>query len=229
MRRLVPGEPADVAVGVAAAYADVPGGRPRPAGRPWVTVLMVSSADGAIQVDGVSGGLGNDGDRAVYRAVRRLGDAVLVGAATARAERYKPLAAPRRLFVVTGSGDVGSPELLAAPTTTVVMPSAAEAPALPEGGATVLRAGEGRVDVAAALAAMDGVDHVVCEGGPTLNGQVLAAGCADEVCLTLAPRFVAGGSGRLAHGPGAPAEPWALAHVLADDEGFLFLRYLRRR
>lgn len=227
MRRLAPSVADDI--DVEAAYGEVPGGRPRAAGRPWVTVLMVSSADGAIQVDGRSGGLGNDGDRAVYRAVRRTGDAVLVGAATARAERYKPLAAPRRLFVVTGSGDVGSPELVAAPTTTLVMPSSVEPPALPAGGATVLHAGVARVDVAAALASMDGVDHVVCEGGPTLNGQVLAAGCADEVCLTLAPRFVAGGSGRLAHGEPAAADGWELAHVLADDEGFLFLRYLRRR
>ncbi len=225
MRRLLPGTP--VPTTVEEAYADVPGGRPRPVDRPWVTVLMISTADGAIALDGRSGGLGNDGDRAVYRTVRRLGDAVLVGAATARAEVYKPLVAPRRLFVVTGSGAIGSDELLAAPTTTIVMPAETPPPTLPPGGASVLRAGAERVDIAVALRSMAGVDHVVCEGGPSLNGQVLAAGCADEICLTLAPRFVAGDSGRLAHGASAPDAAWSLAHVLADDEGFLFLRYLR--
>lgn len=226
MRRLLPAA-APVGVSAEQAYGEVPGGRPRPADRPWVTVLMIATADGAVALDGRSGGLGNDGDRAVYRTVRRLADAVLVGAATVRAEVYRPLVAPRRLFVVSGSGDIGSAELLAAPTTTVVMPRSAAAPAVPAGGASILRAGDDRVDVAAALRSMDGVDHVVCEGGPSLNGQLLAAGCADEVCLSLAPRFLAGDSGRLATGPRAPAGPWVLAHVLADDEGFLFLRYLR--
>jgi riboflavin biosynthesis pyrimidine reductase len=226
VRRLLPaGDPIEVTV--AEAYTDVPGGRPRPVDRPWVTVLMISTADGAIAIDGRSGGLGNDGDRAVYRTVRGLGDAVLVGAATVRAEIYRPLAEPRRLFVVSGSGDIGSDELLAAATTTIVMPSAAAAPSVPPGGAGVLRAGHDRVDVADALRSMAGVGHVVCEGGPSLIGQVLAAGCADEICLSFAPRFVAGDSGRLATGPTAPSEAWTLAHVLADDEGFLFLRYLR--
>ena len=222
MRRLTP-DPADP-VDVAAVYSAPPGGRPRPADRPWVTMLMISSADGGIEVDGRSGGLGGQGDRAVYRAVRPTGDAILVGAATARAEHYKPLPPPLRLLVVTGSGDAGSPELLAAPTTTLVMPSGAAAPA----GASVLRAGTDRVDLAVALRSLDGVEHVVCEGGPSLNGQLLAAGLVDEVCMSLAPRFLAGRGSRMARGDeSADAAPWSLAHVLADDEGFLFLRYVR--
>lgn len=228
MRRLLP-SPATEALDVAAAYAAVDGGRPRPAGRPWVTLLMISSVDGGTAVDGRSGALGNAGDKAVYRAVRSVADAVLVGAATARAEVYHPLAAPRRLLVVTSSGRTGSTELEAAPTTTLVMPSSSPEPAVPEGGASVLRAGTDRVDLRAALAALGGVEHVVCEGGPSLNGQLLAEGLVDEVCLSLAPLFVAGDSARLAHGPSTPAGggPWRLAHVLGDDDGYLFLRYLR--
>ena len=233
MRRLSPSPAAgadDVAsdVDVDAAYRDVPGGRPRPAGRPWVTLLMISSADGATVVDGRSGALGADGDRAVFRAVRATADAVLVGASTTRAERYRPLAAPRRLLVVTGSGDIGPAELSASPTTTLVMPGDAAAPGLPAGGATVLRAGGRTVDLAAALGQLAGVDHVVCEGGPSLNGQLLAAGLVDEVCLSVAPVFAAGPSPRLAHGDAsAGSAPWTLAHVLADEQGYLFLRYVR--
>ena len=235
MRRLVP--PAadgavdverDGPVDVGAAYGPGAGGRPRPAGRPWVTLLMISSADGATAVAGRSGGLANEGDRAVFRAVRATADAVLVGASTTRAEGYRPLAPPRRLLVVTGSGDIGPAELSAASTTTLVMPAAAAAPALPAGGASVLRAGTDMVDLADALGQLHAVAHVVCEGGPSLNGQLLAAGLVDEVCLTLAPVFAAGSSPRLAHGD-RPADgaPWRLAHVLADDQGYLFLRYVR--
>ena len=222
MRRLAPAPVLDN-VDVVSAYQDVV--RPRPTDRPWVSMLMITSADGAVVVDGRSGALGGPGDRAVYRAVRGMGDGVLVAGGTTRAERYLPLPAPRRLLVVTGSGDIGSPELLTASTTTLVMPASSTAPQ----GARVLRAGTDRVDLAAALAALPDLDHVVCEGGPSLNGQLLAAGLVDEVCLSLAPRFVAGGSGRMAHGAGvADLHAWTLAHVLADADGFLFLRYTRR-
>jgi 5-amino-6-(5-phosphoribosylamino)uracil reductase len=228
VRRLWPAPP-DVDVDVGAVYGSAH--RPRPAHRPWVTVLMIASADGAVAIDGRSGGLGGEGDRAVYRAVRATADAVLVGAATVRAEVYRPMEAPRRLLVVTAGGDLGasSAALLAAPTTTLVMPEGAETPSgLPAGGATVLRAGAGRVDPVGALRSLVDVAHVVCEGGPSLNGQLLAAGAVDEVCLSLAPRFVAGEAARLAHGPvGASDVPWVLAHVLVDGDGFLFLRYVR--
>ena len=207
--------------------------RPRPEDRPWVTMLMIGSADGAAVVDGRSGALGGPGDQAVYRAVRSLGDGVLAGAATARTERYQPLPAPRRLYIVTSTGDLGaSIDLLASPTTTLVMPTDAPAPAAPAatvGEVDIVRAGVGHVDLRGALAQLDGVRHLVCEGGPTINGQLFAAGLVDEVCLSLAPRFVAGESSRIAHGPTAAAlDEWHLADVLADGN-FLFLRYLRRQ
>lgn len=222
MRRLLPAPVVDI--DPARAYADVE--RPRPADRPWVTILMIGSADGATVVDGKSGALGGPGDKAVYRTVRGLADAILVGGATTRAERYLPLPEPKRLLVVTGSGDIGEPELLHASTTTLVMPASAPAP----DGARVLRAGTDRVDLGAALRSLDDRQHVVCEGGPSLNGQMLAEGLVDEVCLSLAPRFAAGESQRMAHGKAtASLDAWTLAHVLHDDDGFLFLRYLRAR
>jgi riboflavin biosynthesis pyrimidine reductase len=208
VRRLHP-PPFDDHVDVASAYLDV--SRPRPADRPWVTILMIESVDGGTMIDGRSGALGGAGDKAVYAVVRSLGDAVLVGAATVRAEVYRPLPPPRRLFVVSGSGEVPA-ELAAAVTTVLVQPAA----------------GQKHVDLGAAVRSWHDVAHVVCEGGPTLNGQLLAQGLVDEVCVTVAPRFVAGESARLAHTTaGAEPSAWTLAHVLADDDGFLFLRYTR--
>ena len=62
--------------------------RTPPAGRPWVMVNMIASADGAVAVDGASRGLGSPADKAVFAAVRACADWILVGASTVRAERY---------------------------------------------------------------------------------------------------------------------------------------------
>jgi riboflavin biosynthesis pyrimidine reductase len=67
---------------------------------------------------------------------------------------------------------------------------------------------------------------VLSEGGPSLNGQLLAAGLVDELCLSLAPLLAGGESARIAHGaaPPTPAR-MRLARVLEED-GMLFLRYV---
>ena len=62
---------------------------PRPAGRPWLMVNMVASVDGAIAIDGVSGGLGGDGDSMAFRAIRASCDWIVAAAGTIRAERYR--------------------------------------------------------------------------------------------------------------------------------------------
>ena len=101
---------------------------------------------------------------------------------------------------------------------------------LPEDGADVpvptIRGGRGDVDLAAVLRQLDG-QVVLAEGGPTLNGQLAAAGLIDELCVTVAPRLLGGGAKRIVVGPPA-AEPTTLelAHLLEED-GFLFCRYVR--
>ncbi len=49
---------------------------------------MITSIDGAISVQGRSGGLSGLADKVVFGLLRSLADVVLVGAQTARAERY---------------------------------------------------------------------------------------------------------------------------------------------
>ena len=67
---------------------------PWPAGRRWVRAMMVTTLDGAAAgPDGLSGSISGDADQAVFAAVRRHADAVLIGAGTLRAERYKPMLA----------------------------------------------------------------------------------------------------------------------------------------
>src|SRR6201996_9209267 len=60
-----------------------------PAAR-WLRVNFVSSADGSVSVDGLSGGLSSAGDKRVFGILRVLADVILVGSGTARSENYKP-------------------------------------------------------------------------------------------------------------------------------------------
>jgi riboflavin biosynthesis pyrimidine reductase len=54
----------------------------------WVRANMVASVDGAIAVEGKSGGLSGAADRLLFWVLRSLADVILVGAGTARAENY---------------------------------------------------------------------------------------------------------------------------------------------
>jgi 5-amino-6-(5-phosphoribosylamino)uracil reductase len=68
---------------------------------------------------------------------------------------------------------------------------------------------------------------VLCEGGPSLMGDLIAGGVVDEMALTVAPMLAAGQSPRMAHGPSpdAPLE-MRLDRILFGDRS-LFLRYTR--
>jgi riboflavin biosynthesis pyrimidine reductase len=67
---------------------------------------------------------------------------------------------------------------------------------------------------------------VLCEGGPTWLGELVAAGCLDELCLTIAP-LMGGDPLPVSVAPvGAPLTHFALRHVLRDGDT-LFLRYER--
>src|SRR5262249_52936283 len=64
---------------------------PAAATRPWVRANMVASADGAAWLRGRAGGLSGPAGRAGFAGRRGVADALLVGAGTARIERYKPV------------------------------------------------------------------------------------------------------------------------------------------
>ena len=221
VRRLLP-DPADLDPSeLADAYADAR--RARHSGRPWVVVNMIASADGATTVEGLSGGLGGPGDRAVFSVLRALADVVLVGASTVRAEHYgPPRKAGQKVAVVSRSARLDwTADLFTSGAAIAVLPEDGDAVPVP-----TIRGGRGNVDLAAILRQLDG-QVVLAEGGPTLNGQLAAAGLIDELCVTVAPRLLGGGAKRIVVGPPA-ADPTTLelAHLLEED-GFLFCRYVR--
>ena len=239
MRQLLP-EAIDDVDPVAVYAADA---RPPPPGRPWVLVNMIASLDGGTNVGGVSGPLGGPADKAVFAAIRNVADAILVGAGTVRAERYGPAKRrgdrrPPRIAVVTATGALdGDLRLFAEanpdePPPLVLTCDAcpAERRAALADVAEVVLVGDTTVDLATALAELAAreIAVVVAEGGPTLNGQLIAGGLVDEWCGTTAPVLVAGTSSRPAIGPPAPAGAAAmrLDRMLVED-GLCFARYLR--
>jgi riboflavin biosynthesis pyrimidine reductase len=220
------------------------------AGRAHVVLNMVSSADGAISLDGLSGGLSGSADKEVFFYLRSIADVILVGASTAREENYgqpklsDELRAKRasrgqsplpRIAVTTRSmridwssrlfADPGSPAGLPLVVCPANTPPGLRAPA--EGVAELLPSGEDEVDFPAVLRTLGerGARLVLCEGGPTLNGQLLSAGLVDEVCLTLSPVLV-GGRGARISGWDDPQPALGLELVsAAENDGVLMLRY----
>jgi riboflavin biosynthesis pyrimidine reductase len=209
-------------VDLVAAYAA--SDRQPPDDRPWMMLNMIASVDGATVIDGRSGGLGGPGDRAIFRVLRTIADVILVGAATVRAEGYgPPKKSGQQVAVVSRSGSLDwSSALFTSGAGVAVLP--VDGPDLPAPTIRAIRAGQGDVDLRAALAQLE-ARIVLCEGGPTLNGQLLAAGLVDELCLTVAPRLVGGDAKRIVAGPEAPTD-LRLAQLLEED-GFLFYRYVR--
>jgi 5-amino-6-(5-phosphoribosylamino)uracil reductase len=207
---------------------------------PYVRVNFVSSADGAVAVDGRSGGLGGEADRRVFGLLRRLAQVVLVGAGTVRTEDYRGARQPAigatlppPIAVVTGSADLDPGSRLF--TDTAVAPivlTLGSAPgerraALAAAGAEVVTLDRLTPDALLGELGRRGLHRVLCEGGPSLFGELLAADAVDELCLTLSPLLVGGTAGRIARGPaGGASRPMTLAGVL-HEAGTLFLRYRR--
>ena len=197
-----------------------------PTDRAFFRLNMISSVDGGTAVGGVSGGLGNRDDHAVFAALRAQAGGCIVGLGTVIAEQYTvPVPPQLQLYVVSDTNDIsGAEELFASGRATLVLPTSVGP--VPE-GVPELRAGDGQfVDLEVVAAALAG-QVIVAEGGPTLAGLLAAQGLLDEFFVTIAPRVISGSSARVAHGPDADSSLWELVHGFVDDDGFLFLRYCR--
>lgn len=222
--------------------------RRAPDGRPYVVVNMVTSLDGATAVDGVTAALGSPTDRAIFLCLRDLADAILVGAATVRVERYGPArTSPRAQADRMARGQTPKPPIVvvsrsvnfdwdapffvdADPRPILLLPADTDPRQLRRArkSAEVITGGTGTVDLAGALGQLRdlGVRVLLCEGGPTLNTEMLRAQLVDELCLTIAPVLAPGGHPRGIFAPSAhdSSPSLSLAHVL-EEESFLYLRY----
>ena len=239
-RQLLP-EPADFPDAAAVVEA-LDFGELAHADRPYLVLNMVTTADGRATIAGRSGPIGNEADQDLFHALRTRVDAVMVGAGTLRAERYGRLVrkperreararaglAPDPLAVIV-SGRLDLPDdlpLLHEPEQDVLVATFSERE-LPGPAISYLRFNDGAVDIRRLLAILRGrgVRSVLCEGGPTLNAELLRAGGVDELFHCLAPT--------LAGEPDAPTMVTGVLHEPADmklvwlleNDSHLFMRY----
>jgi riboflavin-specific deaminase-like protein len=214
-----------------------------PAERPYLVLNMVSTLDGKATIEWRTKGLSSELDRALFHHLRTQVDAVMVGAGTARTERYGSLIkteelkekrrreglAPDAIAVVVSSRlDLPADlPLLQDPDQRVLIATGADA-RLEGTRAQIeyLTVGEDLPLLVARLREEHGVRSVLCEGGPTLNSHLLAAGLVDELFLSMSPKL-AGGAAALTIVAGRelvePAE-LRLAWV-AEGGGDLFTRW----
>jgi riboflavin biosynthesis pyrimidine reductase len=227
---------------------------------PWLRVNFIESLDGSATLDGRSGGLGRPADKVVFDTLRGLADVVLVGAGTARAEGYgalsvrddfaewrRSLGLPDQptMALVSARLDLDPASALFAeapvrPIVFTVVGAAPDARARLERVATVVNAGRDRVDPAVVRRelASRGLPQVLCEGGPTLFGDFLAARLVDELCLTISPVLeggagpriavarAAGGEAPPARASTAPPSDMELGHLLRSGS-LLLTRWVR--
>lgn len=220
-----------------------------PADRPYLVLNMVATTDGKATVDGRTREMSSDADRTLFHNLRTQVDAVLVGAATVRIERYGHMTktdelrdlrvsegrAPEPLaVVVTARLDLPADlPLLQDSRCHVVVCTSSDTelpdcparveylrPDAPSGQRFQLR------PLLERLRAEHDVRAVLCEGGPLLNAQLLREDLVDELFLSVSPMLVGGADAPTIVTGEALEEPARLSLVGAlEHEGELFLRY----
>ena len=245
-RRILP-DGAELEVGEAVAGLGL--GELSPPDRPYVVLNMIATVDGRAAVGGGTRAISSETDRAVMAHLRTQADAVMVGAGTLRAERYGRLVPDPSLrdkrrregldpeplaCVVSGRLDVPPDTLFTDPESRVLLvtgPDGSLAGAGP--GVAYERGDSSKLDLARVLARLrseHGVRSLLCEGGPSLNAELLSLGAVDELFLTIAPTIAGGDEGPAIVASSAPADPlWLELVWVLEAAGELFLRYRARR
>ena len=227
-------------------YLDVD--RTQPRHECWVTGHMVAGLDGTAAIHGRVGALSTEPDQDLFRRMRQIADVVMVGAQTVRSEGYAPmrLSEPARaqrrtrgqsemppVAVVSRSLDLdwSSQVFAEAPehARTIVITCAGADPqrlAAAEKAATIIIAGDDRVEPAKALQALAGLGYqvVLCEGGPRWLGELVAADRLDELCLSISPMMGDDALPVSVAPPGADIAQFSLKSTMVADDT-LFLRY----
>src|SRR4051794_6090891 len=220
--------------------------------RCWVRANMIASVDGGATDDGKAGGLAGSGDRALFARMREQADVVLVGASTVRIENYSgaQMSLAQRqerqrrgqaevppIAVVTHGADFEHDAKIF--TRTEVPPlimTSREAVDDARGRfgavAEVIDASgdhDDRVDLAVVLRtfAQRRLLRVLSEGGPGMISLLIEHDSLDELCVTIAPILVGGQARRIAAGAGEAHTRLRRSHLLSDDEGYLYTRYVK--
>lgn len=238
LRNLETGNPVDV---LDALFAE---SRVKEAG-PWVMLNMVVTVDGATAFGGGASGINDADDRGLFLALRSVADIVLMGARTVRSENLGPIRMSAEMAAYrsqTGRDNDPTLAILSRsldidPEHRVFSDQSRRPTIITERGTDPDRLE--RLDEVADFVLTDHLDGagivgalsahriILCEGGPTVNSQLLAANAVDEVNLTVSPLVALGTSNRLASGPvlETPIEMAVDRRWMGDRS--LFLRFLK--
>jgi riboflavin biosynthesis pyrimidine reductase len=110
--------------------------------------------------------------------------------------------------------------------------SAAGAPAGLRDVIDIVGCGDDTVELRRVIADLHdrGLGRILCEGGPALLGDLIAAGLLDELLLTLVPTLMGGGpKEHILHIPGGLDPALRLTpRLVLEDEGTVLLRLGRQ-
>jgi riboflavin-specific deaminase-like protein len=211
--------------------------------RPYLALNFATTLDGRAAIDGKSGPIGSATDTEVLQRLRTRVDAVMIGAGTMRAERYGRIVSDPELRAYREQTGLEHDPLGVIVTTrldlpwdaglfsdgggqVVVFTASDEEPPETATPVTVIRH-DNQVDLAQAmewLRGEGGIRSALCEGGPHLHGVLRAAGLADELFLTIAPKLAGGVAPNILEGTLGETSPQELVWLL-ESEGELFARY----
>ena len=217
--------------------------------RPYTVANFVASVDGRATIGGRTAALSDAGDRALFHGLREAVDAVMAGTTTLRIERYgrvikDPAARKRRIdhgrapeplaVVVSRSGQVPYEiPLFSEAEARIVEFTGATAPRPVAAQRELISLEPGEVNLRAVMERLHAdfeVRTLLCEGGPTLFGSLVAEDLLDELYLTMAPKLVGGESNpAILSGPPLPEPARLEVAAVLEREGSLFLRFAIRR
>ena len=209
-----------------------------PPDRPYLYINMVATVDGKIIIGdpGSSAiGVGGPTDQLLFRRLQHTCDATLLGGSTLRASQViYPHETPRYTVTATGNIPLDNRFFTDAPDRAfVLIPSDLPDPgkAALSRAANVIEAGAGSVDLRVALRILrreHGIRRLLCEGGPTLNDQLIRGGLADELFLTISPKLKGGSQmPTVVDGTGFPSGEFLPLTLLSlyRDGNELYCRY----
>lgn len=214
--------------------------------RPWVMLNMVESIDGATALKGGATALNDPDDRQLFLALRSVADVILVGAQTVRSEQLGPVrmsddmlrhrAAARldgepRLAILTRSLRIETDNSIFSDPDRrpiLVVPNDADRDQMRRLEEVAELVSTDTDNAASVINALGPAEVILCEGGPSVNSLLIAAGLVDEINLTLSPVFGLGSSRRIASHVDEldPPQELILDRTLIGDRS-LFLRYVK--
>jgi len=180
-------------------------------GRPFVTLKLAASLDGAIAMaSGESQWITGPAARADVQRLRAESGAVLTGIGTVLADdpsltvrdtRFPTERQPLRVVADSQGRMPANARMLSLSGATLV---ASAAPATVDGAETIrLAASDGRVDLAALLERLGGrgINDLLVECGPGLAGRLLELGLVDELVIYQSPHIMGSETRGLASTP----------------------------